>query len=704
VDSAKQVCSATDQEPTTKETGKKEKREKNPCDGAQGQGSPLLTLGCKQVGNKLKHVMDRNNTDTPNCPYMGPRQNIQNWEKLGADPVLLQAIKKGAKSPLNCTPAPKTARRTPEAEQVMTTIGEYLEDGTIRTLTQEEENRTRYWVPVFGRKKKDSTKIRLITDLRDLNNCHNTPKHKAETWDNVLRVLSNRKLTWGITMDIKGFFHHLEIHKSLQRWMRFCVWQKNNWRTYQITAMPFGWGASPWWANKLTKPIKAWLNQQQWEHCWWVDDILLLGETKQEVEDRAMKLVELLTSLGIRVNKEKCMTQAQQQFQYIGHNFNLGENHITPIQEKVKITENMIKHQMKANTCTASHVAALAGNLGDAAKSNMAIQGLPQQIMRKAAQALKYIRTQRREKQLKKHWYISTKKPEGLKELLQKTLQHIQQPTPRIIRPSNNKVYTLRTDACNTGWGAQLCLNGKETHTCAQKWDKQELQLHITHQEAKASALAVEYLLRYIQHGSKLQIETDATSTAYSWKKGSKLEKMNLEISKMVTKLAQKRIHTETKHIPGVTNKRADWLSRNTDPKCYRLLPEIFNTACKHFHYKPTVDLFASRDNKQVDRFCSWRVDKKSLGNAFGIKWTQEKCWLNPPWELITKCLQKVQEEKATALVCFPLWQTATWWRTLLRLQLTKPLVIKDRSIYHNPSGERMPPPHWATIFTIIQG
>ena len=68
----------------------------------------------------------------------------------------------------------------------MTTIDEYLEAGVIRKLTKEEAKRTRFGIPTFGREKKDSHKIRLITDLRQLNNCHQVGKRKAETWQSVL--------------------------------------------------------------------------------------------------------------------------------------------------------------------------------------------------------------------------------------------------------------------------------------------------------------------------------------------------------------------------------------------------------------------------------------------------------------------------------------------------------------------------------------
>ena len=227
----------------------------------------------------------------------------------------------------------------------------------------------------------------------------------------------------------------------------------------------------------------------------------------------------------------------------------------------------------------------------------------------------------------------------------------------------------LRTDTSDRGWGTQLCRNCIEIKACAQEWERKEKNLHITHREALASAKAVHFMLPHIAQGSSLKIETDASSTAWCWTKGSKIPGMNSAIRAAAVAAATKKIFVTAAHIPGCTNTRADWLSRNPDPKNYRLNPQIFHKICHVLGFHPEVDLFSNRHNSQVKQFCSWRVDPKSLGNAFAIKWTGKKCWLNPPWEMIPRCLQKLQEDNATALVCLPIWRSAPWWRTVLKMQ-----------------------------------
>ena len=644
-----------------------------------------------------------NKQQSPPNQWEGPRRQLLKWEQLGADKALLQAIQHGVKAPLNQIPTAQQCRRLTalEEESMTTTIGEYLESMAIRPLTGEEEQRTKSWTNVFPRPKKDSDKIRLITDMRNLNKCNDIPKHRADTWQTVLDTLGQNQNKWGITLDLKGWFHHLKMHNKTQRWMRF----KHKGQGYQILSMPFGWALSPYWANKLTKPIRGWMNNQGMTHTWWVDDILLLGPTKEATEAQAATLIQKMTDLGITVNQEKSMSQAATQFKYVGHHINLSTNKLTPLQEKAHQSIQAAKHQLKSQKTTPRYLASLAGNLIDATKSNAGLQGLPQQLMKAAAQAVQVNYKAQGHWDKRKCWNTSTWKDKipNLQVILKECLAGLQQPIHRTFRSQDNQVWTLQTDASDRGWGASLTLKGQERGTCAQVWGPHHQALHITHREALASALAVENMIHLIPAGTKVTLQTDATSTAWGWKKGSKNRAMNNIIAPAVKALHMKNIHPTAEHIPGQTNRRADWLSRNPDPKNYQLDTKIYNQMCRKYKFHPEVDLFATKWNKQCKQYCSWRLDRKSLGNAFQLQWTQHKYWLNPPWEMINKVLDKAIKEHTRALVCLPMWQTAHWWPKLQRIMATTPTIIKHKAIYNDPEGKRMPPPHWATLFTIIQ-
>ena len=161
-------------------------------------------------------AIQQNQAQAPTCQYLGPRLKIQAWEQLGANKVLLHVLRHGVKAPLRQTP-PQNHPRPQFSPSLEATIVEYLETAAIRELTQVELNRTRHWTPIFPREKKDSHKVRMITDLQQLNQCHDVKKHRAETWKNIMQVVKNKDLQWALTLDLKGYYHHIAVHAATQR-------------------------------------------------------------------------------------------------------------------------------------------------------------------------------------------------------------------------------------------------------------------------------------------------------------------------------------------------------------------------------------------------------------------------------------------------------------------------------------------------------
>ena len=69
----------------------------------------------------------------------------------------------------------------------------------------------------------------------------------------------------------------------------------------------------------------------------------------------------------------------------------------------------------------------------------------------------------------------------------------------------------------------------------------------------------------------------------------------------------------------------------------------------------PTLDIFASRINHQIDRFIFWKPDQKVLAtNAFSIKWNTEFYYIFPPFSLLGKMTAKIYRDKTKAIVVIP--------------------------------------------------
>ena len=92
------------------------------------------------------------------------------------------------------------------------------------------------------------------------------------------------------------------------------------------------------------------------------------------------------------------------------------------------------------------------------------------------------------------------------------------------------------------------------------------------------------------------------------------------------------------------------------------------------------MDLFASPYNCQVPTFCSWIQDESAfVTNAFSIHWGSPwVSFVNAPWSLLLKILQKVASDQAEVRCITPYWTQQPWWPLLLSLATDHPRLIPE--------------------------
>jgi hypothetical protein len=123
-------------------------------------------------------------------PFLGPRKCISVWEALGADQTILKVIRQGVRLSLTCLPPP-TPRTPMLLQELENQMEEYIQLGVARPLTQMETQSTRCWVQTFGREKPNSSKVRIITNLKPLNQCFRVDNFRSDHWGTVLQTLQN---------------------------------------------------------------------------------------------------------------------------------------------------------------------------------------------------------------------------------------------------------------------------------------------------------------------------------------------------------------------------------------------------------------------------------------------------------------------------------------------------------------------------------
>lgn len=94
-----------------------------------------------------------------------------------------------------------------------------------------------------------------------------------------------------------------------------------------------------------------------------------------------------------------------------------------------------------------------------------------------------------------------------------------------------------------------------------------------------------------------------------------------------------------------------------------------------------TIDLFATAENRQFERFCSDKTPvgvQGSLGNAFRFRpWTEEHLWVNPPWTEIENVLEYIRLDGAEAVLIAPVFMNQLWYRKVLDMLSDYPVILK---------------------------
>ena len=92
---------------------------------------------------------------------------------------------------------------------------------------------------------------------------------------------------------------------------------------------------------------------------------------------------------------------------------------------------------------------------------------------------------------------------------------------------------------------------------------------------------------------------------------------------------------------------------------------------------KQDIDLFASRINDQLSNYIFWRSGPGAKAvHAFSINWSRTYNFCFPSFSIILKVLQKIQQDKAQAIVVVPYWTTQNWFPVLLGMLVDHPLII----------------------------
>ena len=548
----------------------------------------------------------------------------------------------------NAIPKQKQFKQYAQTEKEYVLLDEEIKKLIFKkVITKTVHEPNEYISNIFTRLKKDGSK-RMILNLKNLNENIKYQHFKLESIQNVIDSLEQN--CYMTSVDLKDAFFTIPIHQVHQKYLKFMHREQ----LYKFIAMPNGYGPAMRIFTKIVKVAFAHLRKKGNISVAYVDDTYLQGKNYNECLQNTIDTVNHLRSLGFTIHSEKSIFTPTQKIKFLGFEFNSINMTVTLTDKKKQKIKNLCTEILNSKTFSIHTLASFIGNL---------IASFPAVPLGKM-----FYRYLERDK------IAALNKARGnfynnmyLKELNKISIQEIQW-WYQNISYAHRVILTLEidktiyTDASKLGWGftaGDIASGGL--------WTENEKRKHINWLELKAMEISIKTVCKNKKF-THIRIMCDnTTAIAYVNNMGGMQSADCNALAKEIWLFCNnKNIWLSAAFIPGRENKVADEKSRKINEHSeWQLNPKLFKEITTCF-YKPEVDLFASRINRQLDKYVSWSPDPEALAvDAFSISWTKSTFYMFPPFSIIGRVITKIKKEHATGILIVPEWPSQSWFPRL---------------------------------------
>ena len=522
------------------------------------------------------------------------------------------------------------------------------------------DNQARFVSNIFTRPKSDNT-LRIILDLTELNEFVTYKHFKMDNLPTAIDLMSPG--CYMASVDWKDAYYSVPITSRMRNYLAF-RWGD---QMYQFTCIPNGLSSGPRVFTRLTKILFSDLRKQGYLSTSYIDDCLLFGRSKEACQENLEKTVKLSIQAGFIVHPDKSVLAPTQKITYLG--FWLDSKNMTvklTEQKATKLKSDCLKI-LGEQDVTIKNLARVIGSMV------ATFPGVPY------GQLFYRLCDNHKSKALKEHkgnFGASTVLPSECKHDLKWWAENIETVSKKVL--TQKPTIVIETDASLKGWGA--CVKDNKDLSTGGHWSKSEAAEHINYLELLAVWFGIQCFCDSL-HNKHIKILSDnTTAVAYLNSQGGTKAKCNTIARKIWLWAYHNDNFISAAHLPGAQNFRADKESRSIhDNMEWKLDPSLFQRICQQFG-TPEIDLFATRLNKQVTKFMSWKPDPLAIAvDAMSENWAGMYFYAFPPFNMIGKVLQKIEYEGCTGIVVVPYWATQSWWPKFLSMCSECPLVLFSR-------------------------
>ena len=463
-------------------------------------------------------------------------------------------------------------------------------------------------------------------------------------------------------VDLKHAYYSVPIRPEDRDWLRF-RWHGLDLR---FTCLPQGYTASPRYFTKLLVPVFALFRKLGLLTICYIDDALFIASSFSELQEQVAFAMEFLVLLGFTINRQKSEVVPVQEIEFLGFLLNSSSMSVMVTSKKQAKIKSLGRQLLGKRGLSVRELASFIGNVVAAGPGVplaplhyryleiVRIQALAlgrgdyDSVVSLDSRACESIR-----------WWLGYEFP------------------PKSLLPSPVDVFMF-TDASSTGWGATIGSLSTGGH-----WSESELE-QINVLELKAVLLGLGALCRDMRQ-VHVEVHCDnSTAVACINRCGSTRPRLLALTVDIYDWCVSRDIVLSATHVRGVDNVVADRLSRgrvwNTE---WSLKEEVFVEVCGIFSL-PKVDLFASRINRKLPCFVSWKPDPEAIAfNAFSFSWSPDVLYYAfPPFCILIRVLRKLIDDRATVLLIAPLWPSRPFFSRLLQLCVALPRILPKGALY----------------------
>ena len=580
---------------------------------------------------------------------------INEWTKITNDKHVLETVTGCnidlVKEPYQPFPPKQIRFSDEESTFIEEELLVMLEKGVIEKTEYEDGQ---FVSNIFLRPKKDG-RFRIILNLKPFNQFVDTEHFKMDSIITCINLM--KKNCYMASIDLRDAYYSVPIREQDRKYLKF-QW---NGQLYVYTCLPMGLACAPRKFVKLLKPVFAALHSEGFISSGYLDDIFLQGDNYQICVENITRTVELFRKLGFFIHFIKSITTPCMRMEHLGFDLDSQNMLVSLTEEKHTKLNEKIDKLLRNKTQTIRSVASVIGSM---------ISYLPA-----VRYGLMHYRVLERDKikalrdnkgNFEACMTLSDKAIEQLKWWRYESKRY-----PAMVESSEPQ-YVICTDASGAGWGAKMA-----DQECGGRWNVSEKECHINELELRAIDFGLKSLCGNLNNKHILIKSDNVTAVAYVRNMGGC---KSINCDKIATEIwewaIERNIWLTITHIEGRLNTDPDALSRIFDDKTeWMLNPILFKLIKKR--YNPTIDLFASRLNKQLDLYVTWQPDPHASAiNAFTINWTERLNYIFCPFSVIPQALTKLEREGAEAIMIAPVWPAQSWFAKLTRLLVERPLLL----------------------------